>query len=150
MTKPLPILCAAAVVTAATLYATGLAQDEPPAAPTLPTFGQADNSLCMVCHIDFQEEELTVKHLAKGITCAACHGACVAHMHDEMLNTKPDILYGRAEIDGFCRPCHLTHKDPDKVQAFRDEWAGQHRPSGRYIAEDSPCTDCHGMHVIIK
>ena len=113
-------------------------------------YADKDNSLCFVCHIDFDGEEIVAKHVPHGITCASCHGECTAHMADEMIMTKPDILHGRAEVDSLCRKCHGTHKSPEGVEAFWRQWEGKHLPNGRSIQDDSPCTDCHGKHVILK
>ena len=55
------------------------------------------NSACMVCHIDFVDEELTVQHQKADVMCAACHGPCLEHMDDEMAATRPDLLFGRAD-----------------------------------------------------
>jgi len=66
----------------------------------------ADNSLCYVCHLTLQTEEITAKHLAEGIGCEKCHGLSREHMHDEMLMTKPDRLYGRKQVDAMCADCH--------------------------------------------
>ncbi|MHC4060317.1 MAG: 3-keto-disaccharide hydrolase [Planctomycetota bacterium] len=109
-----------------------------------------NNSLCYVCHIDLNAEQITTLHLAQGITCDSCHGRSSHHMNDEMLMTKPDILFGRTEVEPMCRLCHQTHKDPNAVAAFRREWAGRTRPNGRAVTEESICTDCHGTHNIIK
>jgi hypothetical protein len=108
------------------------------------------NTLCYVCHFDLQTEQITTTHLAQGIGCDNCHGPSSHHMHDEMLMTKPDILFGRTEVEPMCKLCHEPHKDPNAVAAFRREWAGRTRPNGRAVAEESICTDCHGTHNIIK
>ena len=108
------------------------------------------NSLCYVCHLDLQTERITTDHLAQGIGCVSCHGASVHHMHDEMLMTKPDILYGRTEVDPMCKLCHPAHKDANAVAAFIREWAGRTRPNGRAVTDESICTDCHGTHNIVN
>ncbi len=108
------------------------------------------NSLCYVCHHDLQTEQITTVHLKNGIGCDKCHGPSNNHMHDEMLMTKPDRLFGRAEVEGMCLACHQPHKDPEAVQAFRNEWSGRTRPNGRTVTPESICTDCHGTHNIVK
>ncbi|MGD8239569.1 MAG: cytochrome c3 family protein [Armatimonadota bacterium] len=113
-------------------------------------YADNDNFLCFVCHIDFDGEELTAQHARHGVTCASCHGECAAHMADEMSATKPDLLYGRTEVEPLCRKCHGKHNSPDAVEEFRTQWEGKHRPNGRSVTDDSPCTDCHGKHVILK
>lgn len=104
-------------------------------------------------------EELTTIHLGIDVTCDQCHGASTEHMHDEMLMTKPDLLFGRSQVRGMCSSCHTLgeeayvyslqdHNDPKAVKAFIDRWTGRIRPNGRNITPDSICTDCHGTHNI--
>ena len=109
-----------------------------------------NNELCILCHMDFDEEEITAEHISEGITCAGCHGASVAHMHDETMMTGPDILYGRLEVEGMCSQCHEGHKKTEAVEAFREEWYGRKRENGRGISKDSICTDCHGLHTVAR
>jgi hypothetical protein len=111
---------------------------------TLPS----DNSLCVLCHANLREEELVTVHLQDGVTCAVCHGISFEHMNDETSRTKPDTLFGRAQIAAFCTRCHGPHADPGKVQAFLGEWTGKTRPNGRLILQQAMCTDCHGVHAI--
>jgi len=119
------------------------------------------NSKCYVCHPDMKTEELTTDHIDMDITCDECHGESVEHMHDEMLMTKPDLLFGRAEVNRMCSNpmCHKPgpgrevygrqdHKDPVAVEEFFKKWHGRIRPNGRAVANDSVCTDCHGTHNI--
>jgi len=108
------------------------------------------NDLCYVCHLDLKTEEITTVHLAKGVGCDKCHGPSAHHMHDEMLMTKPDVLFGRTEVEDMCRTCHVEHKDYVAVEAFRKKWLGRPRPNGRAITSESVCTDCHGTHNIVK
>ena len=104
-------------------------------------------------------EQLTIDHAAMGITCDLCHGPTIEHMHDEMLMTAPDRLFGRREIRDFCSSdaCHAPddgrqyytfedHTDPAKPLAFAKQWHGRMRPNGRAITDDAVCTDCHGTH----
>ena len=119
------------------------------------------NSKCYVCHPAMKTEELTTEHLELDVTCDVCHGASTEHMHDEMLMTKPDLLFGRSEVRGMCSSCHTPgqdshvfsfkdHKNPEAVKAFFKKWTGRIRPNGRNISADSVCTDCHGTHNITK
>ena len=107
-----------------------------------------DNSMCLTCHINFEHEPLVEKHLAKGIVCARCHGVSYDHYNDEDAATKPDVLFGRTQVEPFCRGCHKAHKDQAKADAFLAEHKGQRLPNGRLIREDAICTDCHGEHRI--
>ena len=108
----------------------------------------ADNSLCVLCHANFRDEELATVHLRQGVTCAVCHGLSFEHMNDETSRTKPDTLFGRAQVAAFCTRCHGRHAQPEKVQAFLAEWKGKTRPNGRLILQQAMCTDCHGVHAI--
>jgi len=121
------------------------------------------NSKCHVCHPDLKTEEISTSHLDMDITCDECHGPSIEHMHDEMLMTKPDLLFGRSEVNRMCSnpTCHKPgegrevygredHKDPVAVEAFFEEWRGRMRPNGRTVASNSVCTDCHGTHNITK
>lgn len=108
----------------------------------------SDNSLCLLCHANFRNEELVTIHLRHGITCAVCHGISFEHMNDETSRTKPDILFGRTQVAPFCERCHEPHVNPEKVRAFLEEWKGKTRPNGRLILPQAMCTDCHGTHAI--
>jgi len=108
------------------------------------------NSLCGVCHLDLQTEKIATVHLAEGITCDKCHGDSTNHMHDEMLMTKPDLLFGRMEVEQMCSNCHQSHSNPEKVETFRRKWLGRARPNGRTITAQAVCTDCHGTHNIVR
>jgi len=109
-----------------------------------------DNRLCMVCHASLAKEDITLKHFEQGILCIDCHGRSTNHMEDEMLNTPPDIKYGRIEVKPFCRGCHEMHKHPLKVEEYIEENRGRDRPNGRAIYSESTCTDCHGIHIYSK
>ncbi len=100
-------------------------------------------------------------HLPPDITCDVCHGASTEHVHDEMLMTKPDLLFSRSEVRRMCSRCHTIgeegqlfsiedHSNPNAVKSFLRRWAGRMRPNGRNVSEDSVCTDCHGTHNISK
>ena len=108
-----------------------------------------DNESCMVCHIDFKTEKISSVHLDAGITCMACHGDSEVHRADEFNIIRPDVIWGRAEIEAFCKQCHEKHKQPQAVEEFREEWMSKRRPNGRWVLEDSVCTDCHGEHAIV-
>lgn len=122
-----------------------------PKPASLPTSADmpSSNSLCLVCHVNFAENDSIAGHISQGITCAHCHGRSVEHMNDESMMTPPDILYGRIEVQAACEQCHQqSHKNPNAVEAFRKKWAGEKRENGRNVTEDSICTDCHGRHTV--
>jgi nitrate/TMAO reductase-like tetraheme cytochrome c subunit len=109
-----------------------------------------DNSECLICHMDFDSEELSVKHDQAGIGCTNCHGASLAHGDDELNITPPDKLFGRAETERFCKGCHATHVEGKVYDDFVKQWHSKRRPNGRMILDDSVCTDCHGNHAILR
>ncbi|MBW8040980.1 MAG: DUF1080 domain-containing protein [Planctomycetes bacterium] len=121
------------------------------------------NSKCYVCHASLKTEDITTIHLDMDITCDQCHGPSIEHMHDEMLMTKPDLLFGRAEVQKMCSNpmCHKPggdrsvygrqdHMDHEAVKAFLKKWLHRVRPNGRFITSKAVCTDCHGTHNIVK
>ena len=110
---------------------------------------EEDSSSCFVCHVDFKREELSAVHREAGITCMACHGDSDVHSSDELNIIRPDVIWGRAEIEAFCKQCHEEHEKPEAVEAFREEWLSKRRPNGRWVLADSVCTDCHGMHALV-
>ena len=146
----------------AACFANQLGRCEKPASASSvePSGEQSDgNNKCYVCHPAMKTEDVTTSHLKMDITCDECHGSSIEHMHDEMLMTRPDLLFGRSEVNKMCSnpTCHKPgdergiygrqdHKDPKKVEAFFKEWRGRTRPNGRAITPDSICTDCHGKH----
>jgi hypothetical protein len=123
---------------------------------------QDGNNKCYVCHPALKTEELTTSHLALDITCDVCHGLSTEHMHDEMLMTQPDLLFGRSEVGAMCSDpsCHkpgaertvygLADHDIEEVEEFIETWRGRIRPNGRAVTKDSVCTDCHGTHNITE
>ena len=139
-------ICFALVATTSCLRSTT------PAPTSVSSSGSQDlptnNGLCLVCHLDFDDDPIAADHLRRGITCAHCHGKSTAHMHDETMMTSPDILHGRAEVKAMCGHCHQPHRNPQAVENFRKKWLGRKRENGRSITADSTCTDCHGLHTI--
>ena len=81
-----------------------------------------DNRLCLVCHLDLRQELIAKGHEDAGIVCASCHGLSMAHMHDEMLMTKPDNLLGRKEVEPLDDQDDLVDHRPDpERQVVRQE-----------------------------
>ncbi|MBN1804530.1 MAG: DUF1080 domain-containing protein [Sedimentisphaerales bacterium] len=121
-----------------------------------------ENSKCYVCHPALKTEELTVSHLDMGVACDECHGLSTEHMHDEMLMTQPDLLFGRSEVCEMCSnpSCHkpggersvygLEDHDSEALEEFIKSWRGRIRPNGRAVTHNSVCTDCHGTHNITE
>jgi hypothetical protein len=97
----------------------------------------ADNSRCHVCHMNYAEEELAVRHARANIGCEQCHGACDAHCSDEDNVTPPDVMYPRAKINSSCMMCHP--REEIEIEPHEPILAGT-------AAENKYCTDCHGEH----
>ena len=120
-------------------------QVEAPGHPQAPGRPMADNSRCHVCHLNYAQEELAVKHARADVGCAKCHGPSDAHIADESWTsggngTAPDTMFPRSKINTFCMGCHAADKiDADKHKAFL---AGK--------SEKKYCTDCHGKHRLAK
>lgn len=101
----------------------------------------ADNSRCFVCHVNYMQEDIAVKHAQANIGCATCHGESDKHIADESWasggnGTAPDIMYPRPKINAFCMDCHPK----DKINT------PQHQSLFLGGASLMVCTDCHGNH----
>ena len=107
-----------------------------------------DNSRCLVCHGNFEDEALSVTHAADGVSCETCHGASDDHCGDENNITPPEIMYAKEKINPACMVCHsrrsllevTTHKavlDPKSTKKhYCTECHGQHRMHQRTIRWD--------------
>jgi len=98
----------------------------------------ANNSRCLVCHINFAEESLALAHAQANIGCEQCHGASKAHAGDEDNVTPPEIMFPKAKVNAACLKCH-----------GRTQLSDIHKPvlDGTDTA-NKYCTDCHGEHQI--
>lgn len=95
---------------------------EEPGSPAGPA---ADNSRCHVCHMNYEDEELSIMHARANVGCEQCHGASDAHCSDEDNITPPDIMYPANKINSFCKGCH---------------------PEAKLGGGKKYCIDCHGEH----
>ena len=115
---------------------------EAPAKRTEAGKNAADNNACFVCHSNYEEEFLAVRHAKEGIGCTDCHGESAEHADDEDNITPPDILYAREDIEKMCSRCHDSHDvPPEKVIALWRE-----RGLEKVAPSSLVCTDCHGEH----
>ena len=107
---------------------------ENPGSPAGPV---ADNSRCHVCHVNYEDEALTLVHARADVGCEDCHGASDAHCSDEDNITPPETMYPVEKIKSFCMGCHTKEKIGIAVHTS-------------VMAETDPrkarCTDCHGEH----
>ena len=100
----------------------------------------ADNYYCFVCHINFQDEELSLAHQLAGVGCEDCHGQSKEHSSDEDGITPPEIMYSADKINPFCTTCHkpeelILTEDHESLFTETDE-------------QSESCTKCHGKHFI--
>lgn len=119
---------------------------EPATSPqkACPTDGgkKADNSFCLVCHTNLEDEKLVTQHRDDGIGCIACHGASRDHADDENNITPPDVMYPLDMIDQACHKCHDTHDAPAIKVLQRWQECCPRKTEPKTIV----CTDCHGKH----
>lgn len=102
----------------------------------------ADNSPCLVCHGNYQEEQFALVHAKADVGCADCHGESYEHRNDEDNITPPDTMYAEADIGPACAKCHETHDAPAAAVIAR--W--RECCPAEADAEKLVCTDCHGKH----
>lgn len=94
----------------------------------------ADNSFCYVCHLNYQEDKLTMTHQGAGVGCETCHGISDTHSADEDAVTPPDIMWPKVWINVTCMECH-PRALIEKEEGHED-----------FLADADPkevCTDCH-------
>ena len=101
----------------------------------------ADNYYCFVCHINFQEEELSLTHQLAGVGCEDCHGQSMEHSSDEDGLTPPEIIYSADKIKPFCMTCHNLD-DLILTEHHEPLFAGTDEQS------KWTCLKCHGSHLM--
>lgn len=98
----------------------------------------ANNSRCLVCHLNFAEETFALAHALANIGCEQCHGVSKAHAGDEDNVTPPEIMFPKAKVNAACLKCH-----------GRAQLSDLHKPVlDGTDATNKYCTDCHGEHRI--
>ena len=105
----------------------------------------ADNSYCLVCHANYQEEKLTTGHQQVGVGCETCHGISMEHSADENNTTPPDIMWVSFRVNSRCMTCHpkeglLQGSDAESHQQFFDRLDHPEQA-------DTGETDCVGCHA---
>ncbi len=98
----------------------------------------ADNSYCLVCHANYQGEELTKAHQIAGVGCEKCHGESIDHSGDEDGLIPPEKMYLKSEVTAYCETCHEKAKIIDRED---------HQKFYKEITEDKAdktCDECHG------
>ncbi len=105
------------------------------------TKAEAENPACFVCHANYSEERLVVRHAAANVGCIKCHGTSYPHRNDENHTTAPGHMYAAETVAPLCKKCHDGHKiEPEKLEAVRKE------RSDKPASDPVVCTDCHGKH----
>ena len=101
-----------------------------------------DNSRCLVCHGNYDEEGFAVHHAKQGIGCEKCHGPSDDHAGDENHTTPPDIMYPADKVNAACLKCHDGARlaKLEKHTPFWDD----------IVANTQRCTDCHGKHRLAR
>jgi len=98
----------------------------------------ADNSYCVVCHLNYETEKLTRSHQIAAVGCDKCHGASEKHSGDEDGLTAPDVIFAHEDVDKFCMTCHpkeKIEKHENHKEAFDPKV-----PADEHLI----CTECHG------
>jgi len=102
----------------------------------------ADNSVCLCCHANYEEEPFAVTHAKQNISCIKCHGESIEHRNDEDNVTPPDKIFAPEKIEKVCDRCHDEHDVPaTKVVARWLERCPEKKDAKKVV-----CTDCHGQH----
>ncbi len=104
----------------------------------------ADNSYCIVCHVNYKRERLVTVHKPAGVGCETCHGISDKHSEDEDNLVPPDVMFSKRRVAPFCMQCHekseLISENDDHKKLFETTY----RPGGK------SCTDCHSMRHSLK
>ncbi len=111
---------------------------------------EADNSYCLVCHVNLEEEELVDIHLAAGVGCETCHGLSEDHSADEDGLTAPEIMWGKPRINPRCMTCHPREEllvDKTAALSHREMFLRWEEPAKAKPGEKY-CIQCHGEHRI--
>jgi len=120
----------------------------------------ADNSYCLVCHLNYENEKLTRQHQVAGVGCAKCHGESEKHSGDEDGLTAPDMIYAHEDVNKFCMTCHPQEKlaknknhedlfpaklaDQGKLKADKQPAKSGGKTGKSEAGERLACTECHG------
>ncbi len=111
---------------------------------------EADNSYCIVCHIDLEDEELVDIHQPFGVGCETCHGMSMKHSADEDNLTPPEIMWSKHRINARCMTCHFRKDMLKKEEAAKEHkqvFARMEDPNCK-TNKQKHCTECHGEHRI--
>ena len=127
----------------------------------------AQESTCVACHTDMGGDYAAAVaqwkgsiHGAAGISCDACHGGDPrASEQDAAMNPKKGFKGKPSRLDTpkFCGTCHADkafikkfnpNLPTDQLESYKTSLHGQAVAKGD--ARPAVCTDCHGVHNILK
>ena len=111
----------------------------------------ADNYFCLVCHVNYEEEQLVDIHRTAGVGCETCHGMSDKHSEDEDNITPPEIMFSKQSIMPFCMACHdkkTLLKVDDHKKILAPPTKSNASPSK--IEPNKSCTECHGQKHRLK
>ncbi len=124
----------------------------------------AEESSCVTCHTDLEDEKLTPPveewsasvHAGANVGCESCHGGDPRVSDEEAMATEDYIgVPDTKQIPELCASCH---SDPDKMRKYNlrvDEYDLFKRSGhGRALYERgdtkvATCVSCHGTHNIL-
>lgn len=127
--------------------------------------GYAQESSCVACHSDLEDETLTPPvadwqasvHSRAGIGCHTCHGGDPTVEDEEAMAT--DDYVGAPSARDIPELCGSCHSDPDRMRRYNlrvDEFDLFRRSGhGRALYERgdtkvATCVSCHGSHKILS
>jgi len=130
-----------------------------------PVIGYAQESSCVACHTDMEDETLTPPvedwkasvHSRAGVGCESCHGGDPAIEDEDAMTT--DDYRGAPGVKEIPELCGFCHSDPDKMRKYNlriDEFDLFRRSGhGRALYERgdtkvATCVSCHGSHKILS
>ncbi len=111
----------------------------------------ADNSRCLVCHANFEDEKLTDSHLKANVGCIVCHLECDSHCVDEDNLTPPDRMFAnKGRVRFLCLTCHNWKEliETDKTKADLKDPPEHSSVLAGTNKDGKFCMDCHSEHKL--
>ncbi len=130
-----------------------------------PVIGYAQESSCVTCHNELEDETLTPPvedwmasvHSGAGVGCEVCHGGDPTIEDEDAMAT--DDYRGAPSVPEIPELCGSCHSDPDKMRKYNlriDEFELFKRSGhGRALYERgdtkvATCVSCHGSHKVLS
>jgi hypothetical protein len=108
------------------------------AAFLLPAAAQKAHEVCTACHQTQTADFSKHVHMAKGISCDACHGTSKEH-RESTGQRPPDRVAGPMEMPALCGSCHMGQA--------KDYKAGKHWQLIEARQRSASCATCHSTHL---